>query len=139
MDGLLIGYCLSSASGQTSLTATASLPVVNWGLNVTEYSWSGSAINIDGAATGTFSNTATGSPSGVARTLGCVTLNGDVILQWIRGDAITAVSGGYSSPAEFDGDVAGYAGKINTGVGSAPTWTQTSFAYEIASVAFCGT
>jgi hypothetical protein len=137
-------YCLSSASGVTSITVTLS-GTPGSGLQTfdfIEYAWSGSTISLDGApASGNVIESST--PSGIAQTLSG---SNDVIVQWIRTDRstssdVTSISGSYSNPFDTPtADATGYAGSINTSNGAAPTWTlDISVQTQVASMAFSGT
>lgn len=127
-------YCLSAASGQTSITVN--LSGINGGdteYDILEYNWSGSSIALDGTpASANDSNCS--SCAGVAQTL---TGSRDVIVQWTRGTTVTAISRFYTNPADFANN-SGFGGAINTTTRTAPTWTQSQFDAAVASMAFSG-
>lgn len=74
----------------------------------------------------------TANPAGIGLTL---TGSNDVIVQYVNyGTNATAISGTYTSPADFPGG-SGVAGSINTSSGTAPTWTATSSTGALGALA----
>lgn len=142
-DSTLLGsvmgaYCLNIAAAQTSITMVYSPATFQGSFDILEYHWSGSTIALDGTPSSTDNTMVSTSPAGVAQTL---TGSKDVIVQWIIGTGVTAVSGSYTNPfdtAAFAVPSAGYAGVLNTSSGAAPTWTQTISVSVVASMAFKG-
>lgn len=116
-------YTLNSTSGATSISVTmSSAPSAVWKVEILEYSFTNGPISLD--ASGSTSNTtSTSSPPGQG--LAVAGLN-DVIVQAIKvGPNATAISGSYTSPADFSGSY-GWAGWVNTITGTAPTWTSSA-------------
>jgi hypothetical protein len=129
-------YCLTSTAGVTTITANYSSTVSGDSqLDVIEYHWSGSTIAVDGTPASSQNGSCVSPCAGVAQTL---TGASDVIVQWIVWNAPSAISGVYTNPFDVVSTNQGFAGAINTIVGTAPTWTGATFQVERASMAFSG-
>lgn len=132
-NGTDIAYALSSTSGKTSITVTKSSTNNAWVCRILQYSTTaGPAVYDVGGNRNQSTNTT--SPAGVTLTLGG---SNDVIIQSDLASVPTAISGSYTTPADFDGTRNyGVAGWVNTSSGSAPTWTQTNSRSSLSAVAF---
>lgn len=133
-------YVLSSTAGVTSTTYTMSGKGTStlWTLEFMEYAWSGSTIAYD--TSNNASLTACTSCAAPALTL---TGTADVIVQFIEPEqGVTAISGSYTDPADFDTGCAGacgaVAGAMNVSSYSAPNWTCTSGQAAVGAMAFKG-
>lgn len=125
-------YVLSTAA-VTSPSIVVTLSAASsgtWEVGVTEYSTTGTAIFDAG---NNASSAACSSCVGPALTL---TGTNDVVIQIIRGNTPTAISGAsYTNPADF-GSLAAVGGAININSGAAQTWTMTSSTAGMAAIAF---
>lgn len=124
--GAACAYTLASTSGATTITVNLSANVSNaWDIDAREYSTTSTAA-FDVVGTSQPASSAT--PAGVTLSL---TGTNDVIFQLATTvNAVTAVNSPWSATLETQNGN-GYADSINTGSGTAPTWTCSSSSLSV--------
>ena len=130
-------YTISTTSGATTITVTrTSATSATWRAYYLEIGSTNSIVIDTGASNGLGTrdqSTTLTTPAGVALTLSA-SCNCTVV-QFIFGTGVTAVAGsGNTYVGDFTSN-AGFAYSINTGVGAAPTWTQTSSRAAVGAIA----
>lgn len=120
-NGTNMAYCLTSASGQTSITVTASGGTSDFTAEIREYSYTGASTTFDNSCE--LVNTASATPPVCA-----ITISGtnDLIVQIVKGNRnVTAVSAGYTD-FQSSSSHAGADALNQASVPGSQTWTQAS-------------
>lgn len=128
-------YNLNMTGGGTIVTLTLSAgPTVGWDMEFREYSYSGPSASLD---TGNTASDATCTTcAGATLTLGGTQ---DTIVQLIApNNSCTAVASPFNTNAEFTTNGDGYADRLNTNAGTAPSWTCASGVAAVGGIALKG-
>jgi len=136
-NGVNIAYAYPSTAGATSVIVTMTgIPTINspvWDVEVREYASVNPPVYNTAGVAGAAGSFPCSSCGGPALTLGGT--GNELIYTDYIGNAPTAVASPYSDLV-LPGDGTAYADAINTTIGAAPNWTQTSGAYTVSAIAF---